>query len=80
MNKQNEKSIDVVASLKGEKLKLKTRLVAGDTNLPKIAINHNPPVKAEAKSEKKQLKLKTRLVAGDTNLPKIAINHNGRVL
>ncbi|HET9989325.1 MAG TPA: hypothetical protein VFQ65_12430 [Kofleriaceae bacterium] len=80
MNKLNEKKYDVVASPKGEKLKLKTRLVAGETNLPKIATNHNPPVKAEAKSEKKQLKLKTRLVAGESNLPKIATNHNGRLI
>src|SRR3954466_7766377 len=79
MNKLIEqKSAVVVVSPKGEKLKLKTRLVAGDTMLPKLATNHNSPIKADPKPEKK-LKLKTRLVAGDSFLPKISATHNAPV-
>jgi hypothetical protein len=69
-----------VAPTSTKSLKLKTRLVAGDANLPKMATNHNAPVKTEPKTEKKSLRLKTRLVAGDANLPKMATNHNIRLV
>jgi hypothetical protein len=69
-----------VAPTSTKSLKLKTRLVAGDGNLPKFAVNHNAPVVTEPKTEKKSLRLKTRLVAGDANLPKFAVNHNLRLV
>ena len=69
-----------VAPTSTKSLKLKTRLVAGEGNLPKFATNHNVPVKTEPKTEKKSLRLKTRLVAGEGNLPKFATNHNIRLV
>ncbi|MEO8846466.1 MAG: hypothetical protein ABI591_20415 [Kofleriaceae bacterium] len=65
------------AALVATSKKLKTRLVAGEGDLPKMATNHNAPVKT---TEKKSLKLKTRLVAGEADLPKMATNHNLRLV
>jgi hypothetical protein len=66
-----------VVTTSNKSLKLKTRLAAGGTNLPKLATNHNAPV---VTTSKKSTKLKTRLVAGEGNLPKLATNHNLRLV